>query len=125
LAKEGLTNFQSSINTLREFLREPIVNDRDKAGIIQAFKYTFEQCWKALQQEAASQGVTVASPKQAFSFSLQSGLIENRNEKLWLEMLEDRNLTIHTYKKELADQVIERIRAQYAGAFDGLFIKLS
>lgn len=124
MAKKGLTNFELTLKSLKDFVQEPISNERDKAGIIQAFEYTFEQCWKALQQEASTQGVTVGSPKAAFSFAMQSGFIEQKNERLWLEMLEDRNLTSHTYKKELADQVIARIMNQYLEAFTELLRRL-
>lgn len=124
MAKKGLANFELTLKSLKEFVQEPVSNERDKAGIIQAFEYTFEQCWKALQQEASSQGITIGSPKAAFSFAMQSGLIEQKSEKLWLEMLEDRNLTSHTYKKELADQVIARIKSQYLEAFTDLLRKL-
>jgi nucleotidyltransferase substrate binding protein (TIGR01987 family) len=124
LAKKGLENFIATVKTLSEFIAEPIQNDRDKAGIIQAFEFTFEQCWKALRQEAGNQGVNVGSPKSAFSFAMDTGLIDTKYEKLWLEMLEDRNLTSHTYKKELADQVIGRIKTNYLGAFQNLVKKL-
>ena len=124
MARKGLENFRSTLNSLEEFVTEPIQNDRDKAGIIQAFEFTFEQCWKALQQEAQTQGTQVGSPKAAFKFAMDVGLISTAQEKLWLEMLEDRNLTSHTYKKELADQVIQRIRDNYLNAFKGLLSKL-
>jgi nucleotidyltransferase substrate binding protein (TIGR01987 family) len=124
LAKKGLENFNATLKTLGDFIAEPIVTNRDKAGVIQAFEFTFEQCWKTLQQEASTQGITVGSPKAAFSFAMNTGLIETKNEKIWLEMLEDRNLTSHTYKKELADQVISRIKENYLGAFQNLIIKL-
>ncbi len=125
MAKRGLENFQATLKSLIEFNAEPIANDRDKAGIIQAFEFTFEQCWKAIQQEASDQGVTVGSPKSAFTFALQNALIASSEEKIWLEMLEDRNLTTHTYKKELADQVLSRISSKYIRAFSSLFEKLS
>jgi nucleotidyltransferase substrate binding protein (TIGR01987 family) len=124
VAKKGLDNFKSTLKTLNEFLTLPIKTDRDKAGIIQAFEFTFEQCWKALQQEASSQGVTVGSPKAAFTFAMQNQLIDAADEKLWLEMLEDRIMTSHTYKKELADQVISRIKENYLRAFEMLMKKL-
>lgn len=125
MAKKGLTNFKSTLKSLDEFLAEPIKNDRDKAGIIQAFEFTFEQCWKALQQEAYEQGVQVGSPKSAFRFAMEVGLIDPKEEKVWLEMLEDRNLTSHTYKKELADQVISRVQENYLGAYKRLISSLT
>ncbi len=120
LETKGLENFSATLKTLKEFLKEPIENERDKAGIIRAFGFTFEQCWKAVQQEAARQGVIVGSPKNALVFAMQNKFILQQDERVWLEMLEDRNLTSHTYKKELADQVISRIQSKYLSAFDML-----
>ncbi|MBK9295100.1 MAG: nucleotidyltransferase substrate binding protein [Oligoflexia bacterium] len=124
MANKGLENFKATVETLASYLAQPIITDRDKAGVIQAFEFTFEQCWKALQQKAQKEGVTVGSPKTAFSFAMQSGLIKPQDEKLWLEMLEDRNLTTHTYKKELANQVVVRIKENYLPAFEHLLQKL-
>ncbi len=124
MAKKGLENFASTVKSLKSFLAEPIRSERDKAGIIQAFEFTFEQCWKALQQEATRQGSKVGSPKGAFSFAMDIGLIPSDEEKIWLEMLEDWNLTSHTYKKELADQVLSRIKGQYLSAYESILNKL-
>lgn len=124
MAKKGLENFALTLKKLNEFTAEPIQSDRDKAGVIQAFEFTFEQCWKALQQEANIQGVSVGSPKTAFEFAMQNSLISNADEKIWLEMLQDRNLTSHTYKKELADQVITRIKKNYVSALQQLYVRL-
>ena len=40
-------NFKKTLEELDAFLKLPIQNDRDIAGIIQAFEFTFEQCWKS------------------------------------------------------------------------------
>jgi hypothetical protein len=37
----------------------PIENDRDRAGIIQAFEFTFEQSWKSVQKLAAAQDLVI------------------------------------------------------------------
>lgn len=124
MAKKGLENFKATVETLHSYLSQPISTDRDKAGVIQAFEFTFEQCWKALQQQAHIQGITVGSPKSAFIFAMQAQYISPNDEKLWLEMLEDRNLTTHTYKKELAEQVVSRIKEKYLSAFESLLKKL-
>ena len=52
---------------------------------------------------AEKEGKEVLSPKQAFSVAFQLKWINNEN--LWLQMLYDRNLTSHTYKKVYADQI--------------------
>lgn len=124
MGKKGLTNFSATLTSLKKFVAEPIRTERDKAGVIQAFEFTFEQCWKALQFEAQNQGVQAASPKSAFTFALANSLIPSDQESLWLKMIEDRNLTVHTYKQELADQVVARIQSDYIRAFDQLLVKL-
>ncbi len=37
----AVTNFTKALNELKKYLALPIQNDRDRAGIIQAFEYTF------------------------------------------------------------------------------------
>jgi hypothetical protein len=37
-------NFGKALAKLKEFVAAPIVTERDRAGIIQAFEFTFEQC---------------------------------------------------------------------------------
>ncbi len=113
-------NFRKTLEELESFLNLPIQNDRDVAGIIRAFEFTFEQSWKSIQKIAGSQGVTIGSPKSAFSYALQNGWILPAEEHLWLQLLKDRNLTSHTYQESLAQEVLKRIQNNYAGMFRGL-----
>jgi nucleotidyltransferase substrate binding protein (TIGR01987 family) len=124
MKKNEIQNFSKTIHQLELFLGLPIQNDRDRAGIIQAFEFTFEQSWKSVQKIAGHQGVNVASPKQAFSFALSAGWIVSENEKKWLKMIEDRNLTSHTYKEELAKEILSRIQSDYIFMFKDLISKL-
>jgi hypothetical protein len=70
-------NFKKTLEELDAFLKLPIQNGRDVAGIIQAFEFTFEQCWKSIQKIAGAQGVEVGSPKSAFSYALQNAWIRS------------------------------------------------
>ena len=113
-------NFQKTLDELAEFLSLPIQTNRDIAGIIQAFEFTFEQCWKSIQKIASSEGVALGSPKSAFSFAIQNNWILLAEESKWLQLLKDRNLTAHTYQENLAHEVLERIQNQYLDMFKGL-----
>lgn len=114
-------NFGLALKKLELFLKEPISNERDMAGIIQAFEYTFEQCWKACQKIAALEGITAKSPKQSLEAAFQLSLIKQQDETVWLRMLEDRNLTSHTYNEKIAEEVVKRISITHSKLLRGCF----
>jgi nucleotidyltransferase substrate binding protein (TIGR01987 family) len=79
----------------------PPAIQRDAA--IQRFEFTFELAWKALKDFYFDKGVDLNSPKDVFRHAFASGDIQD--EKIWLQMLKDRNLTSHTYNESLACEV--------------------
>lgn len=121
---DKLTNFRKTFQELKTYLALPVLNPRDKAGIIQAFEFTFEQSWKSIQKIAFTEGVSLASPKSAFTFAMQNHWIATEDEPLWLQLLKDRNLTTHTYEETLANAVLERIQKQYVKMFERLLLQL-
>ena len=61
--KFSLSNFEKAFERLKEFLEEPVVSDRDQAGVIQGFKSTFELAWKTLQKYSQEMGIDTNGPK--------------------------------------------------------------
>jgi nucleotidyltransferase substrate binding protein (TIGR01987 family) len=125
MANLELENFRKTLTQLKLYLDTPIVDDRDRAGIIQAFEFTFEQSWKAIQKIAGRVGSEVGHPKQAYTLAMQSGWIDRKDEIYWLQLLSDRNLTSHTYREALASEILQRIQNQYVSMFEGLLQSLS
>jgi nucleotidyltransferase substrate binding protein (TIGR01987 family) len=109
----AVDNFGKALAKLREFAAMPVANDRDRAGVIQAFEFTFEQCWKALQRAAAAQGLVAASPRQSLQAGIQLGVIAAADEEAWLEMPRDRNMTTHLYHEEIAREIADRVVSRY------------
>ncbi len=109
----ALSNLAKAFASLESFLDEEVKSDRDRAGVIQAFEYTFELCWKFLQKMAWAEGLQAASPRQALKAAFQLGLITSEDEEHWLGMLGDRNNTVHTYRAEIAQEIFLRIRDNY------------
>ena len=87
----------------------------ERAGIIQGFEFCYELFWKVFQKISASEGLVTGSPKQAIKAAFAMGLIDD--EILWLKMIEDRNLTVHTYNEALSIEIYQRARDFYALEF--------
>lgn len=93
---------------------------------IQRFEFTFEAAWKALQLYLQYQGLEATGPRQAIKQAFAQGLIQTPEEAdIWLAMLEDRNLTTHTYREALADAIAANIRARYAACLHEMAVRLS
>ncbi len=119
-----LQNFRLAFASLEQFLTEPIRTKRDKAGVIQAFEFTYELAWKTFQKIAQEEGLRVATPRQAFSSALQAGYIPPEEESRWIDMMQDRNLTSQTYHESLATEIVERIRTAYFPVFKATMSRL-
>lgn len=117
---DKLTNFRKTLRELKSYLAFPVLTNRDRAGVIQAFEFTYEQAWKALQKFASENGTEVGSPKSAFTFALQNKWIKASEEAKWIQLLKDRNLTTHTYQEDVAEEVLQRINADYLRMFQEL-----
>lgn len=68
-----------------------------------------------------TKGVEARFPKDVLSEAYLGKLIDD--EKSWIDMLRDINLTSHTYDENLADQIYENIK-RYAPVLRQEFDKL-
>ncbi len=109
-----LDNAEAALAKLTAFVGEPATTDRDRAGVIQAFEFTFEVTWKLLKYVAEREGLEAESPKRALIAGHKLGLVQD--EGLWIEMLQDRNLTSHVYHSELAERIFTAISTRYTAA---------
>jgi nucleotidyltransferase substrate binding protein (TIGR01987 family) len=87
---------------------EPLAID----GTIQRFELTFELFWKVVRRLLARQGIEANSPRTVVQQAYRLGWLDD--EQRWLKLLEDRNLTSHTYREALAQEIYSRIPAHHA-----------
>ena len=124
-SERSLQNFAKALGKLESFLRETVSSERDRAGVIQAFEFSFELAWKTVQKLSESHSKQVGSPKQAFQIAFQLGWIAEGEHGKWLQMVADRNLTSHTYDETLADEILGRIRGAHLSAMKQLHAAMS
>ena len=111
LLKKKITDAAKAFHTFQEVLHEPYSKiSRDAA--IQRFEYTVEAVWKCLQLFLRErEGLECYSPKACFREAGGAGLLNEDETMKALEMIDDRNLTSHTYQEQLADNIFKRLNA--------------
>ena len=108
--RERLSLASRVLDSLTELvgLDAPSAVERDAA--IQRFEHSFEAVWKAAQRFLlVLEGSTVGSPKACIRTSGDVGLMDTPAIGQALAMVDDRNLTVHTYNEELARAIYARL----------------
>lgn len=116
-------NFQNAMSWLNEGFNVYDGNDLARDGIIQRFEFTFELAWKTLKAIFEDEGLLgLNSPKTVLREALSAGLISD--DESWLDMLNDRNSTVHIYNERLSLDIYQRIRDRYVFALEELVKKI-
>jgi nucleotidyltransferase substrate binding protein (TIGR01987 family) len=117
-------NYEKAFSQLFRFMEKENLNEMEEQGLIQAFEYTFELAWKTLQDFLEEIGgyLEIKGPRPVIMKSFQDGYITN-GEK-WMEMLNDRNRTVHTYYEKIAHEISSAIIRDYYTLLSDLDNKL-
>ncbi len=92
------------------------LSELEEQGLIKAFEFTHELAWKMLKDFLESRGnKDIYGSKDAVRESFRLGLIEDG--ELWMEMIESRNQTVHTYNLEIAKKIADAITQKYYKQF--------
>lgn len=100
-------DLEKALKKLSEALKQP-ETELNRDATIQRFEFTFEMSWKVMQSIAKTNKPKLYGVKAIIREAAALELINN--PEAWLNFLEDRNLTVHTYKEELARQIYANIK---------------
>lgn len=97
--------------------------DIEKEGIIQRFEFTHELAWKVMKDYLLNEGFQdVMGSKSATRESFANGLIENGQE--WMNMIESRNKTVHTYHANILSEEYTKVVSIYHALFLAFYGKM-
>lgn len=106
---ERLAFAKNALAALNEALVLPyskIVRDAS----IQRFEFTLESLWKLAQRFLIlNEGLEIGSPKGVVKACFQVGLLNENQTHILLQSIDDRNLTVHTYNEQLAEEIYQRL----------------
>jgi len=115
---ERLDVARRALSTLEELPLDGVPTKVERDAAIQRFEYTFEAVWKTAQLYLREvEGLEIGSPKGAVRACLQVNVLNEDEVRRALEMVDDRNRTVHTYAEPVAVRVFSNLAA-YAHLMD-------
>ena len=127
--KQRLHSFRKAFGQLKSAVKaakERDLSELEKQGLIQAFEFTHELAWKTLKDFLESRGETgIYGSKDATRKAFATGLIEEG--EIWMDMVQSRNRSSHTYNEDIATDIAEAIVTEYFARFvkfEQKFVKL-
>ena len=114
-------NFQKSVVNLEDTKKCIEKNGLNKIyimALVQSFEISFELAWKTLKDYLQFNGIKVDTPREVIKESFSNNII--KDGQIWIEMMEARNKTSHTYKEEFANELAEDILNIYIEQINNL-----
>ena len=120
--KQRLSNFNVALLELKkavELANTRSLTSLEEQGLIHAFEYNYELAWNTIKDFYQTQGETnIQGSRDAIRLSFKRGLITDG--KLWMQMIESRILTSHTYNQDTASKIVSLILNSYYPALRDL-----
>ena len=114
--KQRFANYKKAFAQLEAFIRQEHLNKLEEQGLIKAFEYTYELAWNTMKDFLEYQGETdIPGSRDAIRKSFARGIIADGD--IWVDMLQARNRTSHTYNEDTARDIVDSIRQDYFSAF--------
>ena len=118
--KQRFHNYEKSFHQLEQIMGRGELNDLEAQGLIKCFEYTYELAWNLMKDYLIYQGATgITGSRDAIRHAFNQGLISEG--ELWMRMVDDRILTVHTYHEETAKRVEDHIKNDYFALFEVLY----
>lgn len=124
--QQRFANYRKALARLTEAIelrKQRELTQLERQGLVQAFEFTHELAWNTLKDFAEFKGaIGLMGSRDATRTAFKIGLIEDGES--WMEMIESRNLSTHTYDEEKALEIEGRVASTYYPLFRQLAIRL-
>ena len=114
--KQRFSNYTKALSQLQKFIDKGNLNELEEQGLIQAFEYTYELAWNVMKdyfEYQAEEGIR--GSRDAIRLSFNRGLITDG--KAWMDMIESRIKSSHTYNEDTAEEIVDKILNTYFNCF--------
>jgi nucleotidyltransferase substrate binding protein (TIGR01987 family) len=126
-SEDALYNYRRACERFAEALERRGELEREGFGdifldlAVKRFEFTYEMAWKAIKRHLDYEGIEALHPRACFKEAFSQKLIAD--QQVWLDMIEQRNLSSHVYSLAEIAGILRRL-AEFRVAFDGLLQQL-
>lgn len=116
--KQRFQNYEKAFLNFEETvacIKNSGINKIYVMALIQAYEIAFELAWKTIKDYLEYSGVKVDTPRETIKEAFLKHILTDG--QVWIEMMEARNKTSHTYKEEFANELADEILNNYAQKF--------
>lgn len=124
--KQRFDNFERALRQVSQAMalkaQRPL-SELEQQGLIQGFEFTHELAWNVLKDYLEMEGIQgLIGSRSTVREAFKRGLL--MDGEVWMDMIEKRNLSIHTYNQAVASTVVAAIAERYYPAFCELQARL-
>jgi nucleotidyltransferase substrate binding protein (TIGR01987 family) len=124
--KQRFANFRKALGQLEkavELRRQRPLSELEQQGLIQGFVFVHELAWNVIKDFFEYQGTTsIMGSRDATREAFKRNLISNGEG--WMDMIDSRNKSSHTYNEETATEIADKVLTLYFGLFQELDAKM-
>ena len=121
--KQRFANFERAFFALKEAVLLKNPTDLEKEGTIQRFEFTHELAWQVMKDFLQHEGYqNIVGSRSATKEAFNKDLLVNG--QAWMDMIESRNETVHTYKHEILEQEYHNITVIYFPLIETFYHKM-
>ena len=109
---ENFEKASINLNETIECIKQNGINKIYTMALIQAYEIVFELAWKTMKDYLEFNGIITDTPRETIKEAFSKNIISDG--QIWIEMMEARNKTSHTYKEEYAKSLCDDILNIYS-----------
>lgn len=117
--KQRFDNFQRALHQLTlamELKAQRPLTELEQQGLIQGFEFTHELAWNVLKDYLEMEGIQgLVGSRSTAREAFKRGLV--RDGEVWMDMIEKRNLSSHTYNQAVTNILVASVAERYYSAF--------
>lgn len=109
--KKAFARLESSLQKL-ETMQHSLDYDELRDSVIQRFEFCVDTLWKLLKYYIPKKTgllIETGSPRKIFRTAVDGNIINEKEYQQFMKIIDDRNLTSHTYNEDLAKQIANKI----------------